>query len=179
MPTCSLILDARTSGAALPRRLAALRALDVSGNMRLERLLVDDTQDPRLPALARRHGVRRIAAQGTPLGDRLNRAVSHGQGDLLCFPSPARNLSAAWLTRALASLADHEQDAVILASHPGGRLRWLWPRWRHGEVRDTLCLSRRWFERIGGCDPSLDEEAISDLLERLHACQARVDSQAA
>jgi len=35
---------------------------------------------------------------------------------------------------------------------------------------------RSWFERIGGCDPALDADALSDLIERLRACQARISA---
>lgn len=174
MIVCSILLDARASGAGLPRRLAALRPLRQRRDLRLEVVMADDTGDSRLLRLAGRHDVRRIATEGTPLGDRLNTAVAHSQGQALLFPTSGRLISPAWLVDTLADIEHHHRDAVVLTTTRPNRLTLLWQRLRHLALADTLCVSRAWFERIGGCDPSLDDEALPDLIARLHACQARV-----
>ncbi|MEQ6890158.1 glycosyltransferase family A protein [Halomonas sp. CS7] len=174
MIVCSILLDARASGAGLPRRLAALRPLRQRRDLRLEVLLSDDTGDSRLLRLASRHDVRRVATEGTPLGDRLNTAVAHSQGQVLLFPASGRPISPGWLVDTLADIEHHRRDAVVLTTAHPSRLTLLWQRLRHQTLTDTLCVSRAWFERIGGCDPSLDYGALSDLITRLHACQARV-----
>ncbi|APE30642.1 hypothetical protein BOX17_06555 [Halomonas aestuarii] len=176
MIVCSILLDARSSGPGLPRRLAALRPLAQRHDLRLEVVLADDTDDSRLLTLASRHGARLVTTEGTPLGDRLNTAVAHSQGEALLFPAPGRLIPASWLVDTLADIEHHRRDAVVLTSSTGHRLAHLWHRLRHLYLGDTLCVSRVWFERIGGCDPSLDTEALPDLIARLHACQARVAS---
>lgn len=174
MIVCSILLDARASGAGLPRRLAALRPLRQRRDLRLEVLLADDTGDSRLLRMTSRHDVRLVATEGTPLGDRLNTAVAHSQGEVLLFPAPGRPISPGWLVDTLTDIEHHTRDAVVLAASRPSRLMLLWQRLRHQTLADTLCVSRVWFERIGGCDPSLDAEALPDLIARLHACQARV-----
>ena len=174
MIVCSILLDARASGAGLPRRLAALSPLRQRRDLRLEVLLADDTGDSRLLRLANRHEVRLITTEGTPLGDRLNTAVTHSQGEALLFPVPGRPLSPGWLVDTLAEIEHHARDAVVLTTAHPNRLSLFWQRLRHQPLADTLCVSRAWFERIGGCDPTLDAETLPDLIARLHACQARV-----
>ena len=176
MIVCSIFLDARSSGPGLPRRLAALRHLTQRHDLRLEVMLADDTDDSRLLTLASRHGARLVTTEGTPLGDRLNTAVAHSQGEALLFPAPGRPIPAGWLVDTLADIERHARDAVVLKTSRNSRLAHLWHRLRHQALADSLCVSRAWFERIGGCDPSLDTEALPDLIARLHACQARVAS---
>ncbi len=174
MLACSLILDARASGADLPRYLMALRPLVDRPDELVELLLVDDTGDPRLPGLARRHLARLLTCHRTPLGDRLNSAVAHSQGEILVFPAPRLTPSADWLYLAADAIQHDETDCVMLARLPATPLERVRQRLRPGSPSSTLCLSRAWFERIGGCDPGLDRNALPDLIARLHACQARV-----
>lgn len=174
MIVCSILLDARSAGPGLPRRLAALTPLRQRRGMRLEVVLADDTDDQRLRRLASRHDVRIVTTVGTPLGDRLNTAVAHCQGQALLFPTQKRSIPAHWLEQSLTEIEQHGQDAALLTTSNTGRLVQLWQRLRHRTPADTLCVSRAWFERIGGCDPALDAEALPDLIERLRACQARM-----
>lgn len=174
MIVCSILLDARDSGAGLPRRLASLRPLRQRRDLRLEVLLADDTGDARLKRLAHRHDVCLIATEGTPLGDRLNTAVAHSRGGALLFPAARPAIPPDWLVDTLTDIERHARDAVVLTTGRPTRLTLLWQRLRRPPLADTLCVSRAWFERIGGCDPSLDTTALTDLIDRLHACQARV-----
>ncbi|WP_280550381.1 MULTISPECIES: glycosyltransferase [unclassified Halomonas] len=176
MIVCSILLDARSAGAGLPRRLAALRPLRQRPDLRLEVVLADDTEDPRLQRLASGHDARLVTTEGTPLGDRLNTAVAHSQGQALLFPARGRAIPVGWLVKALADIEQHSRDAVVLTTSRSGRLVQLWQRLRHRTPADTLCVSRAWFERIGGCDPALDADALPDLIERLRACQARISA---
>ena len=176
MIVCSILRDARAAGAGLPRRLAALRPLRQRRDLHLEVVLADDTEDPRLLRLVSGHDVRIVATEGTPLGDRLNTAVAHCQGQALLFPARGRAIPAGWLAKALEDIEKHSRDAVVLTTTSTSRLAQLWLRLRHRTPADTLCVSRAWFERIGGCDPALDAEALPDLIERLRACQARISA---
>ncbi|MBS9405028.1 glycosyltransferase [Halomonas sp. TRM85114] len=173
---CSIFLDARSSGAGIPQRLAALKEILQRLDNRLELLVVDDTGDRRLAVLTKHHRAILIHAEGTPLGDRLNLAVTHSQGEVLLFPVQSTTLTADWLIRTIESIEHHERDAVVITRQPSSRLARLWRRLHSHPFSDTLCVSRVWFDRIGGCDPSLDADALPDLIERLRACQARVDN---
>lgn len=174
MLSCSIILDAQASGAGLPRQLTALRPLIDQPDELVELLLVDDTADPRLPGMAHRHHARLLTCHSTQLGDRLNIAVSRGQGERLVFPAPRLTPSADWLSSATEAIQREEADCVVLARLAATPLASVLQRLRPGSPSGTLCLSRSWFERIGGCDPSLDRNALPDLLDRLRACQARI-----
>ena len=130
MIVCSILLDARASGAGLPRRLAALRPLRQLRDLRLEVLLADDTGDSRLLRMTSRHDVRQIVTEGTPLGDRLNTAVTHSQGDVLLFPASGRLISPGWLVDTLADIEHHGRDAVVLTTARPNRLMLFWQRLR-------------------------------------------------
>jgi hypothetical protein len=174
MLACSIILDARASGAGLPRYLKALSPLIDQPDELLELLLVDDTEDPRLSDLAQRHLARLLICHKTPLGGRLNSAVTLGQAEILVFPAQGLTPSIDWLSRATRAVENDETDCVLLAHLQATPLEKVRERLRPGSPSSTLCLSRSWFERIGGCDPDLDSNALPDLLDRLRACQARV-----
>ncbi|MDR9438008.1 MAG: glycosyltransferase family A protein [Halomonas sp.] len=174
MIVCSILLDVRSAGPGLPRRLADLKPFRQRRDLRVEVILADDTEDPRLRRLANQHDARIVTTEGTPLGDHLNTAVAHCQGQALLFSAGEHAISADSLVRALADIEQHSQDAVVLTTSSSGRLVQLWQRLRHQTPAGTLCISRAWFERIGGCDPALDADALPDLIERLRACQARI-----
>ncbi|MDI5984602.1 hypothetical protein QLQ85_07355 [Halomonas sp. M4R5S39] len=174
MFACSIFLDARSAGTGLPRHLAALQKLLKGRDGRIELLLVDDTGDPRLPGLASRFGARLLPYKGEPLGDRLNAAVAHSQGTVLVFLAPALPLPADWLDVVAEGREHHRWDVLVLPARPRGPATRLWQWLGRTPPADTLCVAREWFDRIGGFDPSLDAKALPELLERLHACQARV-----
>ncbi|MFY0991227.1 hypothetical protein [Halomonas sp. C05BenzN] len=178
MFTCSIFLDARSTGAGLPRRLAVLREQLQRRDIRSELLLVDDTGDTRLPGLARRFDARLFPCSGEPLGSRLNAAVANSQGKLLVFPAPSHPLPGDWLA-CVAKPPEHRGwDALVLPSRPRHPLLRLWQRLSRSPPADGLCVAREWFDRIGGFDPALGAAALPELLERLHACQARVQARA-
>ncbi|PMR69119.1 glycosyltransferase [Halomonas heilongjiangensis] len=174
MFACSIFLDARATGTVLPRRLAALHKLLKGRDGRIELLLVDDTGDPRLPGLASRFGARLLPREDGPLGDRLNAAVARSQGAVLVFLASALPLPADWLDAVAEGLEHHRWDVLVLPARPRGPAPRLWRWLSRSSPADTLCVAREWFDRIGGFDPSLDAKALPELLERLHACQARV-----
>ncbi|PMR80922.1 hypothetical protein [Halomonas urumqiensis] len=169
-----ILLDARVSGSHLPRQLAALEGLNRQRDPTFGILLVDDTADQRRASLAARHGVQHLVLAPAALGTRLNIATSHCQSDVLVFPAARQQPDPASISKAAARVAEKRQDAMSLTTSPSGPLaRWL-PRLVRGDLNHTLCVSREWFERIGGCDPELEHSALTELLERLRACGARV-----
>lgn len=173
----SLVMDARTSGARLPRQLDALRQAARQLPQRTELLLVDDTGDPRLPVLANRHGARFTDCGPAPLGSRLNAAVGLAEGTVLVFPLTPERLRPGWLTELVESLADQTREAVVMTRRLPQALRLL-NHLMGRQQAGILAVERSWFERIGGFDTTLDERALPDLIARLHACHARVQTLA-
>ena len=176
----SLILDARTAGSQLPRTLHILGQVARHWPGGHELLLVDDTDSGRMVALAQRYHAIRIQCTAPTLGCRFNAAVAASQGRVLLFPGRVDRRFSVWLSPRLAMVESERQwDVAVLSARPPRRLvRWL--SWLHrASPRDTYWVAREWFERIGGFDPQLDDDALPDLLERMRACQARVSVESA
>ncbi|MEQ5803473.1 hypothetical protein [Halomonas sp. H10-9-1] len=168
----TLLIDARSAGARLPRELAL--AASLVADQAFELIVVDDTRDPRVAAIARRHGARHLRLPGTLLGERLATAIPKTTGAVLMFPV----LGCLTATRTLIQLARRvgagEVDAVVLPSSTPGLFTRLLGR-RKPDTAAGICLARHWYERIGGCDPGLDHDALADLLERLRHCGAHLE----
>ncbi len=174
MYASSILFDARSSGAQLPRHLSALKRDARYREGKRELLLVDDTGDQRLPGLASRFGVTLVPCRRCPLGERLNVAVAASQGELLLFPGGVLRGFHPWLDNQLSDVGQQEWDAALLQVRRKSvllrLLNWLY----RSSPTDTFCVTRSWFERIGGFDPELEHEALPELIERLRACQARI-----
>lgn len=174
MPLVSVILDARTAGAKLPRSLSIFRQAAKCRRGGCELLIMDDTGDHRLPALAQRHQASLLNCNSVPLGRRLNAAVNSSRGEILLFPGTGTPRMAEWLEQRLTEEElGGRWDAAVLSLRAQG---WLW-RWRllqRFSPLDTFWITRAWFERIGGFDHQLERDALPDLLDRLQACGARV-----
>ncbi|MCE9682427.1 hypothetical protein [Halomonas alkalisoli] len=182
MCTSSVLLDARSFGAQLPRHLDALHRVMRYGGGRHEVLVVDDTGDRRLPGLACRFDVTLIFSRPCPLGERLNVAVAASHGELLFFPGLGQGGFHRWLANQLGDLGRQEWDAVVLQVRRQSalmRLVRLLSRLHWASPTDTFCVTRGWFDRIGGFDPVLEHDALPELIERLQACQARVSIERA
>ncbi|RDB42546.1 hypothetical protein DU490_12380 [Halomonas sp. DQ26W] len=179
MYASSIVFDARSFGAQLPRHLAALHRVMRYGEGKHELLVVDDTGDRRLPGLACRFGVTLVSCRSHPLGERLNIAVAASQGELLLFPGLALDGFHRWLASQFAGLGRQEWDAVVLRARRESVLLRLLSRLHRTSPTDTFCVTHRWFERIGGFDPALEQSALPELIERLQACQARVSIESA
>ena len=176
----SLFLDARTAGPQLPHMLHALGHLARQWPGGYELLLVDDTENESLASLAQQYHATLVTSTAPTLGCRFNTAVAASQGRVLLFPGSVGQPLSTWLGQRLATVeGEREWDvAVLLARPPRPLMRWF--RWlQRASPLDTFWVARTWFERIGGCDPQLDSEALPDLLERLRACQARVSIEIA
>lgn len=179
MYTSSVLLDARSFGAQLPRHLDALHRVMRYGGGKHEVLVVDDTGDRRLPGLACRFDVTLISSRPCPLGERLNLAVAASHGELLFFPGLGQGGFHRWLANQLGDLGRQEWDAVVLQARRQGALLRLLSRLHRASPTDTFCVTRGWFDRIGGFDPVLEHGALPELIERLQACQARVSIERA
>lgn len=172
--TGCILIDARSTGPRLPRQLAVVAPLVRADATPFSLRIIDDTGDPRLPRIAYRFGARLVSVPPAPLGQRLNDAIALSSGEVLIFPGIGIITSAEALSRLAAEVAADECDAALLPTLHLGPLQRLLARVRRLPHSEGLCLSRSWFERIGGCDPGHDEGALNELLERLRACGARV-----
>lgn len=179
MYASSILFDARTFGAQLPRHLGATQRTTRSRKGRHELLVVDDTGDHRLPGLASRFDVTLVSSPSCPLGERLNVAVAASHGELLLFPGLDQGGLHRWLANQLGDLGGQEWDAVVLQARRQSALLRLLGRLHRASPTDTFCVTRGWFDRIGGFDPVLEHDALPELIERLQACQARVSIERA
>lgn len=179
MTLSSVLFDARTAGAKLPRNLVIFEQAARRWQGGYELLVVDDTGDRRLPALAQRHQATLLSCSSATLGSRLNAAVRASRGEILLFPGLGDRRVAAWLSQRLIDVElDSRWDAAVLPVRRHSWIRWWWLL-QGPSPRDTFLVARPWFERIGGFDPQLGNDALPDLLERLRACQARVSIEIA
>ncbi|PWV71789.1 hypothetical protein [Halomonas sp. A11-A] len=171
--TGCILIDARSAGSRLPRQLSVVAPLARTETFSLA--IIDDTGDARLPRMAHRYGTRLLSVIPAPLGQRLNDAIAHSHGPVLIFPGTGNATSSEALSRLAAEVAAGRVDVALLPTLQRGPLRGLlaWLRRSRLPRGEGLCLSRAWFERIGGCDPALDDDALDELLERLRACGAR------
>lgn len=185
MYASSILLDARSFGAQLPRQLDSLHRVMRYGEGKHELLVADDSGDHRLPGLACRFGVTLVSCRPCPLGERLNVAVAASHGELLLFPGLGQGGFPRWLSSQLGVLGRQEWDAVVLQARRQSalmrlmRLMRLLSRLHRASPTDTFCVTRDWFDRIGGFDPVLEHDALPELIERLQACQARVSIERA
>ncbi len=174
--TGCILIDSRTSGAWLPRQLAAVAGNGDDGQASFTIVVADDTGDSRLPDLVSRFGARLTICPAAPLGARLNAAILDCTGDVLLLPMARRVPSHDRLTRLAAGVANQTYDAAVLPMGRTSLIARLLSRLRRSTPKDALCVSRDWFERIGGFDPELENDAPTELIERLHACGARVET---
>jgi len=167
----TLILDARRAGPRLPRELAVVAPL--ADGQALELVVLDDTGDRRVAGIARRYRARHLPLSPACLGERLSLAIPRTAGEVLVFPVLGCVTAAPALLRLARRVAAGELDAVSLTdARPRLVDRLLGRRRIDGEV--GVCVKRAWYERIGGCDPRLDRDALPDLLTRLRHCGARI-----
>ena len=174
MYASSILFDARSFGAQLPRQFGALQGVTDCGRGKHELLVVDDTGDRRLPGLASRYDITLVSCRCCPLGERLNIAVSASQCELLLFPGLVGYGFRPWLSHQINEVGRQEWDAVVLRVQRQSALMQLLSWVQRTSPTDTYCVTRSWFERIGGFDPELEHDALPDLIERLRACQARI-----
>lgn len=174
-PSGTLLIDARSAGPRLPRELALVASL--AADQAVELIVVDDTHDPRVAGIARRHGARHLRLSGAPLGERLANAITNTTGAVLVFPVLGCLTSTHTLIQLAQRVAAGEVDAVVLPGSTPGLFARLLGR-RKPDTVAGICLARHWYERIGGCDPGLDRDAIPDLLGRLRHCGAHLEHAA-
>lgn len=172
--TGCILIDARGAGSRLPRQLAIVAPLARAKAASFSMRIIDDTGDPRLPRIAHRCGARLISVSPAPLGQRLNEAIARSNGEVLVFPGIGNATGAEALLALAHEVAAGECDAALLPDLHRGPLQRLLARIRRLPRGEGLCLSRSWFERIGGCDPVHEDGALDELLERLRSCGARV-----
>ncbi len=170
-----IIVDIGLMASRLPRYLATLRNAVQHFPGRTDVRVVSDAHNARLATMSRRFGARFEAVSQASIGARGNAVASQCLGDALVFLAPRGKLGEDWLNDADHLLSDQAWDAVVFKAPDHGKARGLSRLWRTPPLMPgTLCVRRQWFERIGGFDPTLNDRAYQDLIDRLRACQARV-----
>lgn len=168
-----VIIDTRRGYSRLGRCLQALAiASSRAGSTPVEIVLIADRVRSRLVSLAEQYGARVSKQPAAPRGQRYNTIAHSLQADSLVFIDATAELPPEWLAHAEEALREGHWNAVTLAIDR--RLVWLERLYRGNKRIIALAVKRSWFERVGGFDPELDNEAERDLVDRLSACHARV-----
>lgn len=170
--SATLFIDARSAGARLPRELSLVAPLAIDRD--LELIVIDDTQDTRIIRIASRYKARHVRLCGLPLGKRLNTAIADTSSSVLVFPLLGCIASTRTLLQLIQRIAAGEVDAVTLLDRAPGLLARLLRPHKPAPIVG-ICMARHWYERLGGCDPQLDRDALNDLVERLRHCGARLE----
>lgn len=167
-----VIIDTRRGYARLGRCLRAIATAVTNDQGSVDIILVADRVRSRLVTLADQHGASIIKLPAGPRGQRYNTIANSVQTEALVFIDATAEVPPGWFMHIEDALHDH-WNAVILTTQ--SRFPpWL-ARFYHPAGRTlALAIKRTWFERVGGFDPDLDNEAERDLVGRLMACHARV-----
>lgn len=171
-PTGTLLIDARSAGARLPRELALVAPL--AADHTFELTVIDDTHDPRIARIARRYTAHHVPLSRASLGERLTTGIQHASGSVLVFPRLGCINSTRTLLRLARRVSSGEVDAMILSGTAPSLLARLFRHKKPVPIAG-ICLARQWYERLGGCDPLLDRDVLDDLVERLRLCGARLE----
>ncbi|ALM54178.1 hypothetical protein BJB45_19130 [Halomonas huangheensis] len=95
-------------------------------------------------------------------------------------------LDSCWVARMLAAAEERADLAECMNSingnpliemHPLQRRLANWLRWHSHHSARALGVERTWFDRLGGFDPKLEDDAMEDLAMRLKACRANIVTQ--
>ncbi|MFD2191560.1 hypothetical protein [Pistricoccus aurantiacus] len=171
-----VIIDAHLLEPRLLRCLAMVRRVFRSHASQVELNLVAKTRSDELEKISRYFNARLEIINQPTAGARLNTAARGTTQELLVFPGHCGRFKKNALVRYRELFKERGWDAAVLSPQEKGlfeRFNRLWLR-QDSQPLSTLCVSREWFERIGGFDAQLDASAYQDLLSRLLACNAHV-----
>ncbi|SDN34402.1 hypothetical protein [Vreelandella arcis] len=175
MKSVCFIVDAYVTGAQLPRHLHAIYHASTDHpacTLRVTSL----EKDNRLALIVQRFDALCIPQPALALGARLNHAAAASQAEWLIFALHATSLPVP-LWQALFPLLDsYAVDAVALGSSEPTLPTRLLQRFLSSALHTPpyIAVRRTWLERLGGFDPELDQAALHDFLQRLHACPTRI-----
>ncbi|MCL7929973.1 hypothetical protein [Halomonas llamarensis] len=172
-PAC-FILDALVTGAQLPRHLANIRS--PHNEIANAPIVITTLQpDPRSKRLQHHYHAQFLVTPTLLLGARFNLAIAKLKTEWVIIALQATPLAPDAWAGLTAKLDAYVIDAMLvglpLPALPTQLLhRFLASAQAHPPY---IVIHRSWLEKLGGFDPELDGDAISDFLHRLNACPTR------
>lgn len=171
------------------RTLAAIKAAAEHAHLDYELLVVDNGSTDNGPQIASQAGARLLPGAHLTIAALRNLGAGHARGDLLAFVDADVEVPQSWLTLWQQVRQADQADVLALVCDTPARAPWFARAWQRrtlsagrAEQRRTwlptanLCLSRDWFERVGGFDERLRTGEDKDFGLRLSAAGARLVS---
>ncbi|MDR0735658.1 MAG: glycosyltransferase [Zoogloeaceae bacterium] len=162
------------------------RAADFS-RLDCELWVVDNGSTDAGPCIAAEHGARVLHYPGLSIGALRNRGVEAGGGDWLAFVDADIETPGNWLSIWKDVHEACRADVLALECDTPADAPWFARVWQHrnlaagqrGRPRDwlttqNLCMTRSWFERVGGFDERLPTGEDKEFTLRLHRAGARL-----
>ncbi|MDR5897382.1 hypothetical protein QC823_00015 [Halomonas vilamensis] len=172
-PVC-FIIDALVTGAQLPRHLANIRSpYNELANAPI--VITAQQPDPRLARLQYHYQAQCLMMPALTLGARFNGTVAKLKAEWLIIALQKKPLPPGAWAGLTSKLDAHVVDAILIKGSTSALPIRLLQRLLTSTqaLPPYLVIHRSWLERLGGFDPELDSDAISDFFHRLNACPTR------
>ncbi|WP_218314164.1 hypothetical protein [Halomonas sp. 18071143] len=175
MGTVCFIVDASVAGACLPRHLRSIRQSGLAEHL-VPVIVTAAFLDERFATLEHRFHAHCLVTPEKKLGARLNQAAYVSQAEWLLVAMHKQVLPAQLWPLLYPELDTQTLDALIISAITPRLPERLWQQLRgpNAALPPYMAISRTWLERLGGFDPELEVTAMTDLLQRLHACPTRL-----
>ncbi|WP_081193477.1 hypothetical protein [Halomonas sp. BC1] len=175
MGTVCFIVDASVAGAWLPRHLRSIRQSGLAEHL-VPVIVTAAFLDERFTTLEQRFHAHCLVTPDKKLGARLNQAAYVSQAEWLLVAMHKQVLPSQLWPLLYPELDTQTLDALIISAMTPRLPERLWQQLRgpNATLPPYMAISRTWLERLGGFDPELEVTAMTDLLQRLHACPTRL-----
>ncbi|XUO87291.1 hypothetical protein RVM26_17145 [Halomonas sp. KM072] len=175
MGTVCFIVDASVVGACLPRHLRSIRQSGLAEHL-VPVIVTAAFLDERFATLEHRFHAHCLVTPEKKLGARLNQAAYVSQAEWLLVAMHKQVLPSQLWPLLYPELDTQTLDALIISAMTPRLPERLWQQLRgpNAALPPYMAISRTWLERLGGFDPELEVTAMTDLLQRLHACPTRL-----
>ncbi|MDM7483396.1 MAG: hypothetical protein P3W96_015535 [Halomonas sp.] len=175
MGTVCFIVDASVVGACLPRHLRSIRQSGLAEHL-VSVIVTAAFLDERFATLEHRFHAHCLVTPEKKLGARLNQAAYVSQAEWLLVAMHKQVLPSQLWPLLYPELDTQTLDALIISAMTPRLPERLWQQLRgpNAALPPYMAISRTWLERLGGFDPELEVTAMTDLLQRLHACPTRL-----
>lgn len=175
MGTVCFIVDASVVGACLPRHLRSIRQSGLAEHL-VSVIVTAAFLDERFATLEHRFHAHCLVTPEKKLGARLNQAAYVSQAEWLLVAMHKQVLPSQLWPLLYPELDTQTLDALIISAMTPRLPERLWQQLRgpNAALPPYMAISRTWLESLGGFDPELEVTAMTDLLQRLHACPTRL-----
>lgn len=187
MTRISVIIPMYNEARHIGRTLESVRRAALRAGCDWEIIVPDNGSDDAGPQIAREQGAQVLDCPGISIGALRNRGAAQARGEWLAFLDADMQVPEDWLETWRQVHEQNRAEVLGLAHLPPPQAPWYARAWlqRVGNAREqaglrdwlptaNLCMSRSWFERVGGFDESLRTGEDKDLSLRLGQAGARL-----